>query len=251
MEGALPSMVVVDMVWPDQSNHHGTLFGGAALSMLDRMAFIMGSKVLRGSVVTASVSRLDFAAPAPAGHLVECRAQVIHRGRRSVTVDTRLIAEDLLSGERTHCVSGEFIMVRQADADEAPAPALPEWSGDAHASDAEAALAPRATVAEIVFPGHANHRGVLHGGPAMAWMAKAGFVAATRQVRRSVVMAGSEKLDFQAPARVGDVVEVTAHVIGTGRRSIRVQADMWAESSVGGERRLCSSTKPVYVATDT
>ncbi|MEK9952335.1 MAG: hotdog domain-containing protein, partial [Curvibacter sp.] len=72
------SLVVVDMVWPDQSNHHGTLFGGAALSMLDRMAFIVGSKVLRGSVVTAAVSRLDFAAPAPAGHLVECRAEVLH-----------------------------------------------------------------------------------------------------------------------------------------------------------------------------
>ena len=66
----------VDMVWPDQSNHHGTLFGGAALAMLDRLAFIRGSQVLRGTVVTAAVSRLDFAAPAPAGHLVDCTAPV-------------------------------------------------------------------------------------------------------------------------------------------------------------------------------
>jgi len=115
--------------------------------MLDRMAFIVGSKVLHGSVLTASVRRLDFASPAPAGHLVECRAQVIHRGRRSVTVETRLIAEDLLSGERTHCVSGEFIMVRQGDADKAPAPAPPEWTGEAQASAAEAELSPRARCA--------------------------------------------------------------------------------------------------------
>lgn len=92
----LPSMVVVDMVWPDQSNHHGTLFGGAALSMLDRLAFIMGSKVLRGSVVTAAVSRLDFAAPArrPSGGM-PCaghppRAPFRHRGR---TVDCRRPAQ--------------------------------------------------------------------------------------------------------------------------------------------------------------
>ena len=57
-----PLMSVVDMVWPDQSNHHGTLFGGAALSILDRMAFIGASKVLRGSVVTASVGHMTFAA---------------------------------------------------------------------------------------------------------------------------------------------------------------------------------------------
>lgn len=239
------SLVVVDMVWPDQSNHHGTLFGGAALSMLDRMAFIVGSKVLRGSVVTAAVSRLDFAAPAPAGHLVECRAQVIHRGRRSVTVDARLMAEDLLSGRRTDCLSGEFVMVRQADG--APAE-LPEMAQAAHDAGAANAAMACATVAEIVFPGHVNHRGVLHGGPAMAWMAKAGFVAATRQVRRPVVMAGTEQLDFVASARVGDVVEVTARVIGTGRRSIRVQVDMWAESSSSGERRLCASAPLTYVA---
>lgn len=243
----LPSMVAVDMVWPDQSNHHGTLFGGAGLSILDRMAFIMGSKVLRGSVVTASVSRLDFLAPAPAGHLVECRAQVLRRGRRSVTVDTRLVAEDLLSGARTDCLSGEFVMVRQADEDEVSDISTPVQMT---AAPDPSALPAGATVAEIVFPGHANHRGVLHGGPAMAWMAKAGFVAATRQVRRSVVMAGSETLNFIAPARVGDVVEVTARVIGTGRRSIRVQADMWAESSSNGERRLCASAPLTYVAID-
>ena len=240
---SLAPMVVVDMVWPDQSNHHGTLFGGAALSMLDRMAFIVGSKALRGSVVTAAVGQLDFAAPAPGGHLVECRATVVKRGRRSVTVDTRLIAEDLLSGARTGCLSGEFVMVRQADEGEEPAmPAVaaePEAAAPAFAS---------AMVAEIVFPGHANHRSLLHGGPAMAWMAKAGFVAATRQVRRTVVMAASEKLDFRAPAHVGELVEVTAQVVGVGRRSVQVQVEMWAESPASGERRHCTSGRLVYVA---
>jgi len=99
-----------------------------------------------------------------------------------------------------------------------------------------------------VFPGHTNHRGLLHGGPAMAWIAKAGFVAATRRVRRTVVMASSERMDFVAPARVGDVVEVCAHVTAVGRRSIRVAATMWAESPSTGERRLCTSASLVYVA---
>jgi len=236
-------MVVVDMVWPDQSNHHGTLFGGAALAMLDRMAFMLGSKTLRGSVVTASVGQLNFAAPAPAGHLVECSATVLQRGRRSVTIGTRLVAEDLLSGRRTDCLSGEFVMVRQAAEDEGAV-----VSTDA-ATPADTPLA-SALVAEIVFPGHANHRGLLHGGPAMAWMAKAGFVAATRQVRRTIVMAGSEKLDFRAPAHVGEVVEVTATVTSVGRRSVQVQVEMWAESPGTGERLHCTSGQLVFVAID-
>ncbi|MFT7771775.1 acyl-CoA thioesterase [Roseateles sp.] len=245
-QGAGPDLVVVDMVWPDQSNHHGTLFGGAALSMLDRVAFIVGSKSLRGSVVTAAVGRLNFAAPAPAGHLVECRASILHKGRRSVTVDTSLIAEDLLTGARTECLTGEFVMVRQTAAPDDAEPA-----GAAAAPGVPPALGPGQActlVAEIVFPGHVNHRDVLHGGPAMAWMAKAGFVAATRAVRRTVVMAGSEQLDFKASAHVGDVVEVMARVVGTGRRSVRVQTDMWAESAKTGERRLCTSARLTYVA---
>ena len=237
-------MSVVDMVWPDQSNHHGTLFGGAALSILDRMAFIGASKVLRSSVVTASVGQMTFAAPAPAGHLVECQVTVTRRGTRSVSLLLQLLSEDLLTGQQTHCLSGEFVMVRKeqvVDACESrptPAPAAPAGVQE---------LA-QATVAEIVFPGHANHRGVLHGGPAMEWMAKAGFVAATRQVRRSLVMAHSGQMDFKAPAFVGDVVEVTATVHKVGQRSVHVATQMWAESPTTGERRHCTSGSLVFVA---
>ncbi|MDZ7892301.1 MAG: hotdog domain-containing protein [Rhodoferax sp.] len=242
-------MSVVDMVWPDQSNHHGTLFGGAALAALDRLAFIMGSKVLRGTVVTAAVSRLDFAAPAPAGHLIECNAEVVHRGRRSVTLKTELVAEALLTGERTRCLSGDFVMVRQ-QAPEETSSALAPTAADAGGFLQEISDRTVVRLAEIVFPGHANHRGILHGGPAMAWLAKAGFVAATRHMRRTVVMASSERMDFVAPAHVGEVVEVIAHVTRVGNRSITVQADMWSESPVTGARRLCTSSSLVYVSVD-
>lgn len=243
------NMVAVDMVWPDQCNHHGTLFGGAALSMLDRIAFIMGSRVLRGAVVTASVTGLDFAAPAPAGQLVECQAHIARMGKRSVTIGTRLLAEDLLSGERTYCLSGDFVMVRPSQI----LPALDSATAVTAQADQDKALPDNSqlaqtTVAEIVFPGHVNHRGILHGGPAMSWMTKAGFVAATRQSRKTVVMAGCEKLDFAAPARVGDIVEVHAQVIALGQRSIQVQADIWAETANTGERRLCTTGKMTYVA---
>jgi acyl-CoA hydrolase len=241
----LPSMTTVDMVWPDQANHHGTLFGGAALSILDRMAFIGASKALRGAVVTASVGKLNFLAPAPAGHLVECHIAVTRRGNRSATLEATLLAEDLLSGARTDCLSGEFIMVRRAD-DPAHAAAARPQAMAVEAIEPDTGMA-SAMVAEIVFPGHANHRHMLHGGPAMEWMAKAGFVAATRQVRLPLVMASSEKLDFRAPAFVGDVVEVTARVTHVGRRSVQVQMDMWSESPTTGERRHCTSGQFVYV----
>jgi len=230
------TLSLVDMVLPDQCNHHGTLFGGAAIAMLDKLAFILGSKAMRGPLVTAAVHHLEFHAPAQAGWLTDCVGRIHHRGRRSVTIDARLYAENLLTGERVRCLSCQFSMVATG-----------------HPSPVESMVEEVFTdvrVAEIVFPGHANHRGILHGGPAMQWIAKAGFAAATRHARQSLVMAASKEIDFLAPARVGEVVEIVARVTGSGRTSLTVTAEMDAEAPETGERRRCTTASLVFVAID-
>ena len=51
------------MVFPDQANHYGTLFGGAALCLMGKAAFVAASRrarravVMAGSDKTASVTR--------------------------------------------------------------------------------------------------------------------------------------------------------------------------------------------------
>jgi len=235
-ETTLPILTLTDWVLPDQCNHHGTLFGGAALAMLDKLAFILGSKALRGPLVTAAVRNLDFRAPVPAGWLTDCVGRVVHIGHRSVTIDARLYAENLLSGERVACLSGEFVMVTRTKVRAVPPPKLPEQDV--------------VCVAEIVFPGHANHRGILHGGPAMEWLAKAGFAAATRYARQSLVMAASKQIEFVAPAKVGEVVEIVARVTATGRKSLTVTTEMDAEAPETGERRRCTTASLVFVAID-
>ncbi len=235
------SLMLVDLVLPDQSNHHGTLFGGAALSMLDKLAFILASKALRRSIVTAAISQIDFQAPAHAGYLTETIGTIVRQGRRSVTIDAELVSEDLTSGERTSCLTGQFVMVATG---EEPGPAyrfetqVPELAPDS------------VCVAEIVFPQHANHRGILHGGPAMDWIATAGFAAATRSARLPLVMASTERLDFLAPARVGDIVEIVARPVARGRSSLTVECAMTAETPDTGERRLCTRASSVFVAID-
>ncbi len=235
---AAPAMAIVDMVLPDQCNHHGTLFGGAALAMLDKLAFILGSKILRGTLVTAAVGQLDFRAPVPAGCLVDALGTVARIGRRSVDIDAQLVSEDVLSGQRTCCLTGRFTMVAiDSGASRRAAPVPDNLETDA-------------LIAEIVFPGHANHRGILHGGPAMAWLAKAGFAAATRHARQPIVMAASRQVDFLSSAHVGDVVEIAAWIAGSGRTSLTVEAEMFAETPETGERRRCTTASLVFVAID-
>lgn len=102
---------LVDMVFPEQTNHYGTLFGGQALALMDKTAFIVASRYARRSVVTASSRQIDFHKPARQGQLVELVGRIEKVGTSSITVNVDLHAEDLHSAERHLCASGSFVLV--------------------------------------------------------------------------------------------------------------------------------------------
>jgi acyl-CoA hydrolase len=103
---------------------------------------------------------------------------------------------------------------------------------------------------ELVFPEHANHYGTLFGGHALSLMGKAAFVAATRRARCAVVMATSDKVEFHEPARVGELVELTARVERVGRSSMTVAVKVIAERLVSGQRRIAMQGLFEMVAVD-
>lgn len=100
-----------DVVFPGQSNHYGTLFGGEALALMDKTAFIAASRYTRRTVVTARSERIDFHVAVRQGQLVETTGRVTAVGRTSVTVDVDLVAEDFLTGERQLATRGRFVLV--------------------------------------------------------------------------------------------------------------------------------------------
>ena len=102
---------IVEMVFPNQTNHYGTLFGGDALRLMDMAAFVTASRHARKPVVTASSERIDFHVPVRQGQLAEVVGRVLSTGRTSLTVEVELWAEDLLSGKRELCTKGSFVLV--------------------------------------------------------------------------------------------------------------------------------------------
>lgn len=83
--GSITSLI--DIVFPGDTNHHGTLFGGTALALMDRVAFIAATRFGRTSFVTASCARIDFRQPAHIGQIIETAARPLKAGRRSLAVD--------------------------------------------------------------------------------------------------------------------------------------------------------------------
>jgi acyl-CoA hydrolase len=101
---------------------------------------------------------------------------------------------------------------------------------------------------DIVMPEQLNHRGTMFGGVALSMMDRAAFVAATRHSRQTVVTVGVDDVDYVAPVGLGEIVEIVAEVISTGRTSMKIRVTMVAEVLVTGERRLCGTGCFTFVA---
>lgn len=94
--------VVSELMMPHQVNNLGHVFGGELLSMVDRAAAVSAMRHAGGPCVTVSIDRVDFVEPIYTGELVTCTARVNFVGRTSMEVGVRVVAENLLSGEKRH-----------------------------------------------------------------------------------------------------------------------------------------------------
>jgi len=105
----------VDIVFPEQANHYGTLFGGTALNLMGKAAVIAAARRAGANVVMAASDRVDFYQPIPVGQLVELCATVERVGRSSMTVRVDVISETISTGGRELAMRGRFEMVAVDD----------------------------------------------------------------------------------------------------------------------------------------
>ncbi|NKF51552.1 acyl-CoA thioesterase [Shewanella sp. WXL01] len=102
---------VIKAIFPSNTNHHNTLFGGDALAWMDETAFIAATRFCRKSLVTVSSDKIDFKKAIPAGTLAELIARVIHVGNTSLKVEVNIYVEDMYTEHREHAIRGVFTFV--------------------------------------------------------------------------------------------------------------------------------------------
>lgn len=111
-----------EFVFPPDTNHLGTLYGGRLMAWMDKAAGVAASRRAgRGTVVTASVDGLTFRVPIREGQLVELVARVEEVGTTSMRVRVEAWREDPADRSRELCTAGDFRMVA-IDAEGRPTP---------------------------------------------------------------------------------------------------------------------------------
>ncbi|GLB59975.1 acyl-CoA thioesterase [Cytobacillus sp. NCCP-133] len=103
--------VKTSIVLPPDTNTYGTLFGGKLMAYIDDVAAIAAMRHGRNNVVTASTDSVDFLHPVYEGNSVCLEAFVTYTGRTSMEIFVKVIAEDLITGDRNVCAMSFLTMV--------------------------------------------------------------------------------------------------------------------------------------------
>ncbi len=96
---------------PNDANGLGNVLGGKVMHLVDLAAAMVAIRHARRPAVTASVDSLNFLHPVRIGQLMILRSSVNRVFRTSMEVGVKVLAEDLLTGEKLHTCSAYLTFV--------------------------------------------------------------------------------------------------------------------------------------------
>jgi acyl-CoA hydrolase len=106
------------------------------------------------------------------------------------------------------------------------------------------------TLIEEVFPQDTNAYNTLFGGRLLSLMDKAGGIACAKFAHREFVTVSIDTLTFIAPARQGDLLEVTGQVVYTSSHTACTKVSAYTMSKATWERNIICEGYFFFVAID-
>lgn len=91
------------------------------------------------------------------------------------------------------------------------------------------------TMRFLADPASVNFGGKVHGGAVMKWIDEAGYACAVRWSGRYCVTVYVGGIRFFKPIHVGDLVELRARLVMTGRSSLHILVDVHAGNVRSGQ----------------
>jgi uncharacterized protein (TIGR00369 family) len=109
---------------------------------------------------------------------------------------------------------------------------------------------PNSTLRFLAQPGDVNFGGKMHGGALMRWIDQAGYACAVGYCGCYCVTKYVSDIEFLKPIMIGEIVEVAARVIHTGRTSMHIKIDVCASDPRLGTISTTTECIMVFVAVD-
>jgi uncharacterized protein (TIGR00369 family) len=104
------------------------------------------------------------------------------------------------------------------------------------------------TLRFLAEPSTVNFGGKVHGGTVMKWIDEAGYVCASAWSGSYCVTASVGHIDFIRPISIGDLVEVEASILSTGRSSMKIKVEVRSANPTEGSYTKTTACEIVFVA---
>lgn len=106
---------IAQLMQPEHANNLGNVHGGWIMKLVDEAGALACMRHAQRRVVTVAIDSMIFRQPIRIGNLVILNAEVTYAGRTSLEAEVQVIAEDPVSGERTHTNTAYLVYVALDD----------------------------------------------------------------------------------------------------------------------------------------
>jgi len=103
------------VVFPNDLNAYGTLFGGRVLDLCDRVSGVVAKRHSGSVCVTLGIDSVRFLAPAKHGDILVFKAAVNRVWKTSMEIGVKVYKEDFRTLQRVHILSAYFTFVALDD----------------------------------------------------------------------------------------------------------------------------------------
>ena len=108
----------------------------------------------------------------------------------------------------------------------------------------------RTIMSQLMMPNDSNHLGTVHGGVILAIADKVAYVCACRHSGSYCVTASVDRVSFDSPIKIGQLVSFDATIRYVGKTSMEVGIDIFAEDLITKIRTLTNTCFFTMVAID-
>ena len=115
---------IAQLMQPEHANLLGNVHGGWIMKLVDEAGALTCMRHAQRKVVTVAIDSMVFRNPIRIGDLVILNAEVTYTGRTSMEAEVQVLAENPISGARTHTNTAYLVYVALDD-DGNPAPVPP------------------------------------------------------------------------------------------------------------------------------
>lgn len=266
---------MVQFVFPEHANTHGTLHGGRLMDWIMLAGSINSSRIARGITVLGATDSIDFINPVKVGEIVALDSTIEYIGSSSMEIGVTVHSENLETREKKLTTHSRLAFIA-VDKDGYPrrlseeiVPADEEETAlynearkrreqrvskigkrDEQARniiDETEITRMRLETTKMVLPEDSFYGSFMSVGKLMLDIDETAAILAMRFVKDVLVTGSLDELFFYSPIRVGDIIIFKSGITYVGNTSLEVGIKVLSENIFTGEQKHTCTAFLTYV----